>query len=81
MTCINPWFSLPSAEVKDCGIYSADIQTEGNWGDEGPVGISSCENVKLAEATTKIPCKGGVYWGIRAVLSNPYPDRALAVSC
>lgn len=80
-TCINPWFSLPSAQVKDAGIYRADFEVVGNWADEGPIGIGTYQNVKLVEATTKVPCKPGVIFGVRALLTNPYPDHTLYVSC
>ncbi len=61
----------PTAAITEYGIYDAKITTDGDWKLGTPVGVSSVSELHFLTMTTSIPCKNGIYWGIRVRASNP----------
>jgi Domain of unknown function (DUF3859) len=72
--------SQPSAQITDCGTYSAVVLVQGNWKLGKPVSIASVDDLAPLKPTTNIEARDGVYWGFRANLVNPLA-REVKIVC
>jgi len=70
----------PTVAISDYGTYDAVVLTKGNWKLGFPVQIADVTDLKHKDTTTKIPCQDGIYWGLRAKVTNSYSDRPVRVS-
>ena len=56
--------------ITDYGTYDAVIVEKGDWKLGLPVSLDSVSDLTHRETTTMIPAKHGVYWGLRASVTN-----------